>query len=127
MKKIAIFTLAILITSSLNTMTSTPTVLTNSNNNMDSSSTTNMQDVLNFSEVEFDLGRDPSLLTLIDWWQSPNNRSAILLFETGDSPSFSSFSNNFTSEGDFLLIKVDILYCLKQTPGLAEVLHYVIR
>ena len=107
MKKIAIFTLAILITSSLNTMTSTPIVLTNSNNNMDSSSTTNMQDVLNFSEVEFDLGRDPSLLTLIDWWQSPNNRSAILLFETGDSPSFSSFSNNFTSEGDFLLIKVD--------------------
>ena len=44
---------------------------------------------------------------LVDWWQSPHNRSAILLFETSDSPSFSSFSNDFTSYGDFILIKVD--------------------
>ena len=68
---------------------------------------TSSANILNFSEVDFDIGRDVSLLMLVDWWQSPYNRSAILLFETGESPSYSSFSNDFTSSGDFILIKVD--------------------
>ena len=68
---------------------------------------TSTANILNFSEVEFDLGRDASMLMLVDWWQSPHNRSSILLFETGDSPSFSSFSNDFTTLGDFIIIKVD--------------------
>ena len=80
---------------------SPPQVIQNTGSN---SSTAN---ILNFSEVEFDIGRDASMLMLVDWWQSPHNRSAILLFETSDSPSFSSFSNDFTSYGDFILIKVD--------------------
>ena len=67
---------------------------------------TSTANILNFSEVEFDLGRDASMLMLVDWWQSPHNRSSILLFETGDSPSFSSFSNVFTTLGDFIIIKV---------------------
>ena len=80
---------------------SPPQVMQNTGSN------TSTANILNFSEVEFDIGRDASMLMLVDWWQSPHNRSAILLFETSDIPSYSSFSNDFTSDGDFILIKVD--------------------